>query len=422
MLGAGINRGIMTVNTPSARLLDVTRLASRAGRGLTGVDRVERAYLVQFLKDETTPLFGLARTVPGYVLLDRAGLQSILDRVDGRQRWGFADVASRLARRLTPMQQRADSDLRRFSMASATRFGLRWLLRRNMPPGLAYLNIGHSNLTSRVLRAVRGVRDARISVFIHDTIPLDYPEFQREGTVERFRESLRRVGRNADLLIYNSARTKGDVERTLARWNMSVRGVVAHLGSDPAVPARSELPFGLPPDRPYFVVVGTIEPRKNHALLLEVWDQLSEDMDPAEVPSLLICGARGWRNEDVFERLDALPADGPVRECPDLSDGALAALIQGAAGLLQPSFAEGFGLPPVEAAALQTPVICADLSVFHEVLGDIPIYLSPTDAYSWVTKIKMLAKAEGRGTGTGPQSDYVPPSWQDHFNTVLRLT
>ncbi|MDF1856665.1 glycosyltransferase family 1 protein [Pseudooceanicola sp.] len=407
----------MTDKTPpSARLLDVTRLASRAGRRLTGVDRVERAYLAHLLTLDV-PVFGLARVVAGYALLDRAGLAGLLARIDGVTDWGNMDLISRLGRRLTIAQRRADTDLRRLAVARAGRTGLRGLLARHLPSGTAYLNVGHSNLTQRVLAAVRALDDAQITVMIHDVIPLDLPEFQREGTVRRFVDMLKRVGRMADLIICNSEQTRQDVQRTLLRRSIRApASVVAHLGVDlPAPMANAITPKG-----PYFVAVGTIEPRKNHTLLLDIWEELAkEDSIP---PTLYICGARGWRNEDVFARLDALPADGPVRECPDLSDPELAALVAGARALLQPSFAEGYGLPPIEAAALQTPVICADLPVFHEVLGDIPVYLSPVDRYPWVKKIKNLAEADGTRPDIGLNNGFVPPSWRDHFNIVLMLT
>ena len=416
MPGAGTRPAITTADPPPARLLDVTRLASRAGRGLTGVDRVERAYLSHLLS-LPRPVYGLARTAIGFVVLDRDGLTGLMRRIDGRMPWGPPDAVARLSRRLTPMRRRADADLRRLAWASASRFGLRWLLRRILPPGTSYVNVGHSNLTPRVLRAVRGIRGSRIAVMIHDTIPLDWPQFQREGTVDRFRILLRTAGQGADLVIANSRQTAGDLDRWFATLGIEVPVLPALLGVDVPAPVPGDLPPGMPPGKPYFVCLGTIEPRKNHALLLDVWQDLDSAM-PGRCPGLLICGSRGWRNEDVFARLDALPPDGPVRELTGLSDGAVAALLQGAAGLLQPSLAEGFGLPCAEAAALQTPVICSDLPVYREMLEDIPVYLPPGDRYSWLRTIRKITEADtGQRRTTAGGSDL--PTWRMHFKIVL---
>ena len=138
-----------------------------------------------------------------------------------------------------------------------------------------------------------------------------------------------------------------------------------------------------------------------------------------DAPTLIIAGSRGWKNEDVFARLDALPTNGPVREVSGLSDGALAALIEGAAGVLLPSFAEGFGLPAVEAAARGVPVVVNTLDVYAEFLGDIPIYASVSDRYLWIKTINTLAEAEQR---TQQEHLIELPNWDAHFKTVLRLT
>ena len=398
---------------PPARLLDLTRTIRRAGRPATGVDRVERAYLRRLLEADT-PVFGLVRTTLGYVLLERAGLARIADRVTGAVDWGPPDTLSALARGKGLAVRRAESDLRRVALARCLPARLGAMLRRHVPRGATYLNVGHTNLTDRVLWAMRHDLGARIVAMVHDTIPLDLPDLQKPGTVPDFRARLDRVIGYADLILANSAATETDLRRHARAPLPQV--LVAPLGIDPVVPDASALPPGLPPARPWFICVGTIEPRKNHALLLDIWDRFGP-----EAPPLLICGSRGWLNEDVFRRLDALPPDSPVREVADLSDGALAALVAGARALLMPSLAEGYGLPPVEAAALGTPSICSDLPVFRETLGDIAVYANATESYLWENKIRDLMQDRSAEQLRMRLADFVPPTWDTHFRKVLGM-
>lgn len=396
---------------PAARLLDLTRSLRRAGRMATGVDRVERVYLDHFVSDEL-PAFGLIRTVFGYVLLDRAGMIAFRERLSGTVNWGHASVLSRLPKGRDQALIRAESDIRRLAVARCLPLRLDRMLQTHLPSDFAYFNIGHSNLTERVLQSVKSASGS-IDVMIHDVIPLEHPEYQRPGTTMPFRDKLQRVRSHADRIIYNSLDTCQRAEAMMQAWGPLPRGVVAHLGASAAVPMRAELPDGLTPARPYFVVVGTIEPRKNHQFLLDIWQELGRD-----APPLLVCGSRGWNNEAVFARLDALPPDSPVKELPNLSDGALATLVAGSAGLLFPSHAEGFGLPPIEALQLGTRVLCNDLAVLREIIGDHASFAPVFDQELWVKTIECWKNTPPNAT---KESVFVGPNWADHFKTVLRL-
>jgi len=401
----------MSGGSGQPRCLDLSRLASRVGRGpWTGVDRVEAAYCAHLLTGHD-PLFALVRTGMGFVLLDRAGVQGLWDRLRGATPWGAPDLLSRLFLKATDAKRAAESDLRRLCIARSGRGSLRTMLRRHLPRETIWLNVGHSNLQRHIFESFHAF-GGTATVLIHDMIPLDFPQYQRPGTVDDFRARMRRVGDLADLVIYNSQQSRKDAERYFTDWGRVPDGVVALLGVD--VPTPTTVPIRL--NAPYFVTLGTIEPRKNHALLLTVWQLLAETMD--QVPELVIIGARGWNNEAVFAQLDTKPAH--IHELNGLDDGETAALVQGARALLFPSFAEGFGLPPAEALALGTDVVANALPVYCEALGNNAIYADVLDMYSWAKIINSLAF-----TREAEQKAHTPvtlPTWADHFNLVLKVT
>lgn len=395
-----------------ARLLDLTRSLRRAGQIATGIDRVERAYLRQFLADDV-PVFALCRTAFGYVLLDRAGINGFLQRIEGQAQWGRANMMSRLVWGRKCTTDKAESTVRHLACARSIPARLPKMLGAQLGGAYDYFNVGHSNLTSRVLSAVKDTGGS-VHALVHDVIPLEFPQFQRPGTVEPFREQLVRVSRMADRIIYNSNDTRLRTETVLGKMGRVPPAVVAHLGIDPAAPDQTLLPENLKPNFPYFVTVGTIEPRKNHAFLLDLWEQLG-----ADAPQLFICGNRGWNNDDVFRRLDRLPPDSAIREVQGLDDGALAALVQGAAGGLFPTFAEGFGLPLVEAQALGVRVLCNELPVLREVLSTNTSFTSVFRPEMWLNTIREWK--ECASLGNAAETDFEGPGWQDHFKTVLRL-
>lgn len=376
-------------------------MVRRAGRPLTGIDRVELAYL-QTLSARPDPFFAISRTKLGYVLLDHGGARDMAQRL-GTDSFGKLDPLGLVSAGRPEAVRRAEADLRRLCHARCLPQRLGAMLKKHLPAGTRYINTGHANFTDRMRSALRGI-DAHLAVMVHDVIPLEAPGWQREGAADRFARFLLDVEREADLILYNSHDTQSRTEAVMQR---PPPAVVAHLGVDTALP--DILPEGFAPQTPYFVVLGTIEPRKNHAFLLNLWEGWG-----AEAPGLVIVGQRGWNNEEVFARLDA--GVDKVIEAPTLTDGQVTTLLDGAHGLLFPSLLEGYGLPPMEAAMRGVPVLANPLPVLREVMGDIPIYEDVANPYRWRQQIEQLAEQRRH------PEPFLQPTWADHFNTVLKLT
>lgn len=389
-----------------ALCLDLTRLLSRVGRGpLTGVDRVERAYADWVLATDPDPRF-LVRSSRGYLIFGAAGARAFLQALDTDGPWGRPDLLSRLTGKAANPRHAAESLLRRHALAKCLPGGLLPRLSDHLREDTVYLNTGHSNLGDHTLAAVQALPDLRCAVFVHDVIPLDHPELSSPGFPEHFAQMLSRIVARADLILCNSQDTAARLQR---RFDDLPPVVPAHLGVPP--PAAPEaMPFD--PDVPRFVTLGTIEPRKNHALLLDVWDSLPEDGRP----HLHIIGRRGWADAVLLQRLETHPLRGTaIFEHEGLTDGQVTTLLTGAHGLLFPTLAEGFGLPAVEAARLGTLPICSDLPVLREILGDYAVYLDPANAYSWLETIK---KRSAVSLAAESVSGFRVPTWSAHFRTV----
>ncbi|HBZ43202.1 MAG TPA: glycosyltransferase family 1 protein [Maritimibacter sp.] len=397
----------------TARLLDLSRLVSRLGRpAFTGVDRVEAAYLRRFLAEDV-PLFALVRSSFGYTVFDRVGVERLAARLFGETQWGKPDLLTKAFMKPGSGRRGPESDLRRLAIARTGRRLLSATLARHLPANTTWVNVGHSNLVYSVFDAVHALPGGRAVVMVHDTIPLDHPDWQRTGTVESFEARMRQVAGKADLVLHTADATRRTNEAQFQRFGRVPKGTTAHLGIERPQPDKTKIPDGVHQNRPYFVALGTIEPRKNHALLLDLWADLALDLPSGDVPQLYLVGARGWNNNAVFARLDADPAH--VHELGPLCDGATAALIQGAQALLMPSLVEGFGLPPGEALALGAPVIATDLPVYREVFGNNIVYLNPDHLYLWkqsITKASQLPRSDRAQTGS-------LPTWDEHFNIAL---
>lgn len=422
----------MTEPSPLPICFDATRLLSRAHFVTpTGIDRVDLAYAEALsaapdiaLQMVTLGSFGPRRLAP------RAARSLVEDtarrwrRFEHRRTEVFATLSQWLASApgtpppvlpvdAAPGLRDRLARLRPLSGAGP--------LRPAPQAAALYVNTSHGRLFRPVL--ARWLERERLGgvFFVHDLIPIEHPAFNRAAEPDRHRARLHVVARHARSVIVNSEATRGALHDWLAAEGLRRPEMVSiPLGVAeafaPAAPARPA------PATPYFVVLGTIEPRKNHALLLDCWAAMAAR--GGTVPRLVVLGRRGWENEAVFRRLDRDAGLRPhVIEAAGLGDEELAMLLRGARALLAPSFAEGYGLPVAEALACGTPVLASDLPAHREVGGDFAEYLDPGDAPAWAAAIDDYAAPASarRAQRAARVEDYRAPRWPAHAQAALEV-
>lgn len=376
-------------------LLDVSRLVWRRWAGLrpTGIDRICHAWMEHFSPRAQA------------VIIHRYG-QAILP-VHTSQAL-FSLLAG-------PEQGRGDVPRFRTALARlAIRRGGH--LRDRLPGnGRYWLNPGHTGLDKPGVAAWCRRRHLRPVHVVHDLIPITHPQFCREGEDERHVRRMRTVLETAHGIIANSAHTL-DTLSEFAR--AEARDLPSATVAWPGTPRLPVVHPQLDPD-PTFVILGTIEGRKNHALLLSLWQQMIE-AGGALVPRLVIVGRRGWQADAVFEQLNSGLFGDRVIEAGPLDDPAIARLLSGARALLFPSFAEGFGIPLTEALACGVPVIASDLPVFEEIGQSIPELLPPTDLLAWREAILEYAQPESkrRSAQMARIESFRAPDWPGHFERI----
>ena len=280
-----------------------------------------------------------------------------------------------------------------------------------------FLNTGHSGLDQHGYADQLKRRRLQPVFFLHDLIPISHPEYCRPGEAEKHHRRLDTMLSGGRGLIVNSEATRADLTHYAAQSNRELPPVVVAPLAPGALPdPDASSPLG----RPYFVVLGTIEPRKNHLLLLHLWRQMLAEQGEA-TPTLVVIGQRGWECEqvvDLLERCEALKHH--VIELPRCSDQTLSTWLRHARALLFPSFVEGFGMPLVEALAHGVPVIASDLGVFREIAGSVPEYLDPLDGCSWREMILDYSApaSEMRHAQCRRLTAFRAATWSQHFEIV----
>ena len=384
-------------------VIDITRLLGRYfnQRRPTGVDRVTLAYVQHYGP--------MARAM--FRWRGRSGLFSggMSKRVfDMLLRWNLADVSK---------------------LRCLVALGVLSCIGRGDAKGAVLLHTGHNDAELPSLWRNMRWHKLRPVFFVHDLIPLTHPQYCRAGEAERHTLRLLSMLRGQAIVV-NSNDTLAQLARFAKSQGLSLPAHCVALLA-PAQQLVAQLVKQLVKQsvaeesvQPYFLMVGTIEPRKNHSLILRVWALLLEQWPLAQVPRLVVLGQTGWQCADIEAQLrNTAQYQGRVQWIQQCNDVEMAQLMAGACALVFPSHVEGFGIPAVEALIAGTPVIASDLPVFRESVGRVPEYLPTDDVGLWAAHIMHYAAPGSlqRAAQLQRMLGWQAPTWAEHFRHVDAL-
>lgn len=374
-------------------IIDVTRLIGRFLKGKlpTGIDRVCLAYITYYGENSAA----LIRIRSKYHIVSKCTSQEVFSILLS------ADLTKRIR--------------------------LIWLIIRSLfvfktadVRGEIMFNVGHMGLDRKEYPYIIRKMGVRPVFMVHDLIPIHFPEYSRKGEKIRHEQRLDCILDTGFAIVTNSASTLDELDRYAKfRQKTMPKSVASLLGTLNLTYIQSMPPI----DFPYFVILSTIEARKNHLLVLNIWRDLVKEMGDM-APRLILIGQRGWECENVLDMLERCEIlHGHVIEIQSCSDSMLSSYLQHTRALLFPSFTEGYGMPLAEALSLGVPVIASDLAVFREIAHDIPEYIHPLDGLGW--KDIILAYTQESSLQRKNQINRISklslPTWDDHFKNVDQL-
>ena len=236
----------------------------------------------------------------------------------------------------------------------------------------------------------------RFCFTVHDLLPLFLPECFPEGTNEKMRDWFDRIARLADGLVCVSERVAADVAGRLGAVAPHAGPGVSyfHPGADFSRKPGDRIGFRQrrllkrieQSPGPRLLMVGTLEPRKGHAQVLDAVECLWRR---GHILSLVIAGREGWGMGALVRRLNKHPEAGRrLFWCNRAGDAFLHRVYRCSDSLVAASLGEGFGLPLIEAAHFGLPVLARDIPVFREVAGDYARYFSAHDGAGLADEIE----------------------------------
>jgi alpha-1,2-rhamnosyltransferase len=261
---------------------------------------------------------------------------------------------------------------------------------------------------------------------IYDLIPLAHPEFCTERSVRLFTDWFEWVAETADGFMSISQATMDQLRKNLL--NTTNRSKLQerwfdyfHLGSELDLAEkggfiRDKVKEPFENAFPSYLMVGTIEPRKNHDYLLDAFDIL---WAAGYKINLVFVGRTGWKCQHLIKKIkNHHLLNRQLFLFNDLNDTELEFCYKNSRCLLFPSFVEGFGLPLVEAMQRGIPAMVSDIAVFREIGGDFVAYFDPYKPETILNLINGFEK-NGKLLSAKKLSDWSWPNWEDATRQFL---
>jgi glycosyltransferase involved in cell wall biosynthesis len=241
----------------------------------------------------------------------------------------------------------------------------------------------------------------KLCVTIHDMSFLTHPHFHTEENRQFCMVQSMRAARLADAILCDSQATADDVRRYLHVPLERLFVVPGAAGpefrrlTDARAIAATLFRLGITEN--FLLFVGTVEPRKNLATLIEAFARVTKGTQRPEL--LVIAGGTGWKNDQVYERVRELRLEAAVRFLGYVTVEDLVVLYNACRAFVYPSLYEGFGLPVLEAMSCGAPVITSGVSSLPEVAGDAALLLDPRDTDALVDAICAVLDDSGLRSG-----------------------
>lgn len=228
-----------------------------------------------------------------------------------------------------------------------------------------------------------GVKGKKVTI-IHDMAYLAYPETVNKKTLYMLKMNMKKSCKRADKILVVSDFTKRELMKYLgvekSKIQVMYNGVDTEIFQiyDKGEVEKIKEKYKIPKE--YFLYLGTLEPRKNIARMLDAYAMLKKEQPNA--PKFVLAGRKGWMYDEIFEKVKTYGLEEDVIFTGYIEQEDAPLLMNGAKAFLFVSLYEGFGMPVLEAMACGTPVITADAASMPEVIGDCGLLADPMSAES----------------------------------------